>query len=719
MLLAHVFSALHHMDGLALARTCRRLWSYRRLAFAAVRFPARRGDEGYTSFAVGHLDAFLGYVASNEGRRTGVGVGVKSLVVYDREGDELVWPPRLPDAGGGPDGFEGEGGREGATVEAGSSEVETGLEDAPGRGQSIESEDSGDDKDNIDALPCKEAPIGPSRRTTIRTQSPSLRPLKSPPLPQHRPRTSTSTVHKLNLRICQLLVHLHGPRTLVIDARSASPLRAWPLPQTFFSARGHGALHDLAPLNVSVPRWRTMSHSLRRAVFRGGLTAFHRPPKSAQAEDEGQVERVKRVTGLPEQRRHEGASENGEDTNELELTLPPDVSPLNGNDSSLGDTSPSNRDLTPEECRARQMHERLHAYLNGIIRSIEPTRMGRRVEWAAGLLHNGWHMDLLDLHETFAGAWPGQPTDGGTGGGGWVCRVKSINRTSWRSLRVVNMRTEDDLMRFYEELMKTGTSKGAWGKVESLSLDARLSRDIWEVLANILPCMNLRRLRLVTYPEDETWEAELQPGGALGRLLARLPLLEELVVNCLWDIMEDEYVFAGPAHEWAATLALAPTSTLKRFTLPAAFTVSSTIDFPAAFGGALEEETIMTEDGVKDADKDADDHDSSYASGMDVPSAGTSFYTFHELPFSSCADQLELFAERLFAKLPQHASLSELIYLPRRNFDTKCIAVVYSRRSQTAREQGYKRFWEHDWEEWERMPDLRWPRLPRWVRMRD
>ena len=61
----------------------------------------------------------------------------------------------------------------------------------------------------------------------------------------------------------------------------------------------------------------------------------------------------------------------------------------------------------------------------------------------------------------------------------------------------------------------------------------------WEVLAEILPRMKLRRLRLVAYPGDELWTSVVSPGGMAGQLLGRLSCLEDLILDCPSNILEE------------------------------------------------------------------------------------------------------------------------------------------------------------------------------------
>ncbi|KAI0354267.1 hypothetical protein OH77DRAFT_1426334 [Trametes cingulata] len=356
---------------------------------------------------------------------------------------------------------------------------------------------------------------------------------------------------------------------------------------------------------------------------------------------------------------------------------------------------------TPDELQAAAEYARLDEYFQTILENMDPARMGRRADWASALVHNGAYMGLLDVHETFAGAWPGQPGDGGTGGGGWLhaVREKMEERgVGWRWLKILNVRTEERLLRWYEEAMRAGTNQGALAKVEGLSLDVRLSADAWDALVEIFPRMRLYKLRLVAYPNDELWEAALRPGGALSKLLARLPLLHELIVDCPWDVQENECVCPGTVEEWAAVLAHAPN--LGSFALPRAMVLTES-------ASADTSPEVVGEDAAEPEDDEPDEDDAGYFSASEG--------SVTEMPPDRLAaptssleaqDQLDVFAASLFAGLPPTATLEEVIFLPQRSFYATCTAQVYSRESGQGgvREEKYKRFWEYDWEDWEWVP---------------
>ncbi|KAI0772432.1 hypothetical protein BD413DRAFT_42784 [Trametes elegans] len=132
-------------------------------------------------------------------------------------------------------------------------------------------------------------------------------------------------------------------------------------------------------------------------------------------------------------------------------------------------------------------------------------------------------------------------------GGESAHQVGSACRASWRAPRTMRVTTDEQLAWLCGELLSTSADENAWASVERLSLDVRCSAEVWDVLVQVLPRMCLRRLRFVAYPCDEPWEAALRPGGALRRLLAQLPLLEELVVDCPGDVPETDCVYPGGA----------------------------------------------------------------------------------------------------------------------------------------------------------------------------
>ncbi|KAI0369312.1 hypothetical protein BV20DRAFT_968184 [Pilatotrama ljubarskyi] len=254
--------------------------------------------------------------------------------------------------------------------------------------------------------------------------------------------------------------------------------------------------------------------------------------------------------------------------------------------------------------------------------------------------------------------------------------------------------------------MRDGTTQGAWAKVEGLSLDVRLSADVWEALVQILPRMRLYKLRLVAYPNDELWQAALRPDGALSRLLAKLPLLEELIVDCPWDVQEDTCVYPGTMDEWAAALTHAGPK-LRSFTLPGAFVLTAPPASPGISAAMIEKRAAETSDDEGDAGYFSASETSVADVSPDRPATPTAS--------SGAQDELEVFTASLFAALPPTATLSEVIFLPRRSFYATCTARMYSRESRLAdkRERKYKRFWEQDWEDWEWLPSVK-PKSYRW-----
>ncbi|OSD00039.1 hypothetical protein PYCCODRAFT_728810 [Trametes coccinea BRFM310] len=328
--------------------------------------------------------------------------------------------------------------------------------------------------------------------------------------------------------------------------------------------------------------------------------------------------------------------------------------------------------------------------------SRDNLQMGKRIIWAACLVVNREEISLLDVEETFAGVWPGRPEEGGSGGGEWVRLISKANREPWKSLKVVNIRTEERLLEFYQELVSTGTSQDGWSQVESLSLDTQLNADALSVLVDCLPRMSLRRLRLVVYSGDKSWQVALGRNGMLGNLFSNLPLLEELIIDCPWDVLESGCAYPGTLDEWTAAIAQAPQ--LKTFTVAEALILRSASQNNAWLADATMEEKVLVQDG----------EDSGYFSGSEAPLFDVPLNGTLDPPFTALdhEDRLRTFACKLFDRLSANDSvnLREVLFLPQRSFWAKCTVQVYRRGQSGAQARPYKRFWEHDWREWEWMP---------------
>ncbi|KAJ8474848.1 hypothetical protein ONZ51_g6935 [Trametes cubensis] len=747
-----IFANLHYTDGLVLTRTCRALREWRRVALTTLRFPAGRGDEWYTDYLVAMISRCRQFLDDEVGTVRGA---VRNIHIYDADGDEEIWRMRAPppvdddqqqdeELQAGPDEhisqieYDGRqaveeellqdqsqlivsGDGEGANASAGS---EPGHDDIEDTGVGMDNPDA-PDADPMAAF----QPFPPISESTLPNHPPS-------PFYVHM-------IYALDRELSRLLATCSMANSLVIDARTTGPQRAWLLPWTFLSLRSHRLLYDLALLNVTVSwnaylspngdamqRWTT-SCPFRKIVVRGGETPYHKPVPPPAPEALAAPRAIYGSADTPFRRRQrERAEQIRHEMRQFKLSQQPE--------NPAADTVKPHRlaitegetgaDIVPYQANRKSEHgtgllaaevNEAHtvshdqAYVEAILEDIErePAQRGKRIEWAAGLLYNGSYMELLDLEETFAGAWPGQPDDGGSGGGGWVRRVETMNRTSWRSLRVVSIRTEERLMQFYEEFMLAGTSEGAWGNVQAFSLDIKqCSSKSWEILAGILPRMKLRRLRLVVYPDDELWTNVVSPGGMAGQLLRRLSCLEDLILDCPSNILE-ECMLPVTMSELAAIAALP--AQLTRLTLSQAFVVFALMHEAPVFVNAATQ-TEDTED-VRDHHGDTDldnasefnDTDSGYSSDpdnmpdvQDSPEQQEHTTNSHsESPISQV--QLESFAVGLFSSLPPHATVRELVCIPHQGFWSTCQAQVYQRGEIGIQERPYKRFWEHDWVDWE------------------
>ncbi|KAI0324109.1 hypothetical protein GY45DRAFT_1365248 [Cubamyces sp. BRFM 1775] len=753
-----IFANLHHTDALVLTRTCRALREWRRVALTTLRFPAGRGHDGYTDYLLAMISRCRQFLEGEVGIVRGA---VRNIHIYDADGDEEIWnmrpPPPVDDE------------------QEEDEELQVGLiEDAP---QSDEEQDEhneiqeetlqhqeqvmtgGDDEGaDVDAGP--EQADDDVEDTAVGMVDPEaldadpvaafqpFPPISESTLPMDPPSPFyVHIIYALDRELSRLLATCPMANSLVIDARTTGPQRAWLLPWTFFSLRSHWSLYDLALLNVNVSwnaylspdgdamrRWTT-SRPFRKVVVRGGETPYHKatpPPapdsslvprairdnietpfRRRQREREAQIRHEMLQFKLSQRLQDDTADTPPEPAHRLAITngeLGTDIVPHQAHRKTRVKHYPVLDAAEVSEARSVS-HDQ--AYVRAILEDLErdPAQRGKRIEWAAGLLHNGQWMELLDLEETFAGAWPGQPEDGGSGGGGWVRRVEAMNRTSWMSLRVVSIRTEERLMQFYEELMLAGTSEGAWESVQAFSLDIKqCSSKSWEVLAEILPRMKLRRLRLVVYPGDELWKSAVSLGGAAGQLLRRLSYLEELILDCPSNMLE-ECVLPATMNELAAIAAL-PTQ-LTALTLSYAFVVSALVhEVPIFVNAATQTEDAEDlpdryDDTHLDETSEYNDTDSGYASDSDNMSDAqeSAEYPEHAAGPSSESSvikaQLESFVQGFFSSLPSHATIRELICIPHQGFWSSCQVQVYQSGRAEIQEKTYKRFWEHDWVDWE------------------
>ncbi|KAI9058777.1 hypothetical protein FKP32DRAFT_1224737 [Trametes sanguinea] len=424
-----------------------------------------------------------------------------------------------------------------------------------------------------------------------------------------------SSVHDIDRALCHIIQTCRHIHSFVVDARSAGPLRAWSIPLTFQGVIWSSRICDLALLNVSVPsvsyldqegNWRIhgMRQSLQRAVIRGGKTPYHgeraRPHRSPAAQGSITIQ-------MPRPQRLSGAYFD----------------------------------------RQAEMLAR------------DDLQMGKRINWVPAFVLLGEYMSLLDVEETFAGVWPGQTEDGGSGGGQWVRMVRKANCGLWKSLKVVNIKTEQRLLQFYQDFISAGTSQNGWSQVESLSLDTQLNADTLAVLVDCLPRMSLRRLRFVVHPGDGFWQTALDPSGVLRSLLPKLSLLEEVIIDCPWDVTEIHCGrFPDALAKWAAAVALAPQ--LKTLTVAEALVAKPTSGDIAEF---------------KEEDSG---HSSSLKRRLfNVLLNGTD--TAHSVFGLNPRDRLEIFARELFGRLSANrsASLREVVFLPERSFWAKCTARAY------------------------------------------
>ncbi|KAH9894037.1 hypothetical protein C8Q73DRAFT_790615 [Cubamyces lactineus] len=722
-----IFANLHHTDGLVLTRTCRALREWRRVALNTLRFPAGRGDEGYTDFLVAMISQCRQFLDDEVGAVRGA---VRNIHIYDADGDGEIWgmgaPPPVDDGRQDEEALqaaveeqpqqrdESQGGLDGpGTEEEPSEDQHQPMSDGDNEGADVNagSELAHDDvADNAIDMGNLEAPdVDPMAAIQ------QFLPINEMTLPTHPPTPFyVHTIYALDRELSRLLVLCPMANSLVIDARTAGPQRAWLLPWTFLSLRSHRSLYDLALLNVTVSwnaylspdgdamrRWTT-SCPFRKVVVRGGETPYHKPVPPPAPETSTDLTTIRGCADTPFRRRQrERAAQIRHEMQQFKLSQQPD--------NATADTATQHRlattdgetgaDIVPyrkpcvkhgpsllvAEVNEAQAVSHDQAYVEAILEDIErePMQRGKRIEWAAGLLHNGWCMEFLDLEETFAGAWPGQPEDGGSGGGGW----------------------------FYEELMLGGTSEGAWGNVQAFSLDIKqCSSKSWEVLAEILPRLNLRRLRLVVYPDDELWESPVSPNGTAGQLLRRQSCLEDLILDCPSDALE-ECKLPMTTRELAAIAAL-PTR-LTTLTLSPAFVVSALMHESPVFVNAA----TQTED-VEDA---RDHHGDTNLDNTSVFNDADSGYSSNPNSMSDVQDsperqehttnppsespvlkvQLEPFADGFFSGLPSHATVRELICVPHQGFWSSCQAQVFQKDRAGIQERPYKRFWEHDWVDWE------------------
>ncbi|KAL7278714.1 hypothetical protein ACG7TL_007716 [Trametes sanguinea] len=727
-----VFSHLHHTHGLALAATCRALHGWRTAALATLRFPAGRGDPMYTHFAASLVGNCAHFFRTDRGRI--VSDAVRSVHVYDADEADDTWLVRTPqnEEVSEPETQEGErdvdrdstqeharAGNESSNASAmhcGLNEIDfdqtPGIPDeqegatvsGEGRSADIEMQANPDPQANEDDMDVDQLFQG----------------ITFPPLNEHtlplQPPTSfyLSTVSDIDRALCHVIVMCRQLRSLVVDARSAGSLRTWSIPFTFDTVLKHDRLYDLALLNVRVPWDRYLdregnmvpspvNHSLIRAVIRGGQTLYH----------------------------EERARPQGNPTTQHGTTYKP-----------------------------RQARSRFDIEAEKLSR--DNLQMGKRIIWAACLVVNREEISLLDVEETFAGVWPGRPEEGGSGGGEWVRLISKANREPWKSLKVVNIRTEERLLQFYQELISTGTllrksldkrrarafshkvqkRHEAQGRVflidftmdsaiiseelikkvatyaavdeehpslrfvpfvhfsqngsqiESLSLDTQLSTDALSPMVDCLRRMSLRRLRLVVHPDDEFWHIAVGPHGALGSLFSKLLLLEELIIDCPWDVLKSECAYPGTLDEWTAVIALAPQ--LKTFTVAEALISTLIHQNTTWLAHTTTEEHVLSENGV----------DSGYCSGSEEPLFNLPLNDTDPAPIVYHEDRLETLARKLFDCLPAYGnpSMSEVVFLPQRSFWAKCSVQVYRRGQSGAQARPYKRFWEHDWREWEWMP---------------